>query len=151
MLPYLIAECVFVRVEDFVHQPMVFISDHVESLQVYDQIGSTFGLDCLRRLWGPHLPLCLVDTPQLFERVLNLQCRLAGGMLPRLDFLLVMELGVGLHAVGAERLQAVDAHAEIGELFTGVLEALQTGTITPLHEPITDKLTNKTQSNLPSG
>ena len=54
-------------------------------------------------------------------------------MFPGLDFLALVGFGVYFDAVGAEGLEAVGLHAEIGDLFPGVLVALQARAVCALH------------------
>jgi hypothetical protein len=52
---------------------------------------------------------------------------------PGLDFLALVRFGVDLDAVGAEGLEAVGLHAEVCDLFPGVLVALQARAVCALH------------------
>ena len=54
-------------------------------------------------------------------------------MFPGLDFLALVRFGVDLDAVGAEGLEAVGLHAEVCDLFPGVLVALQARAVCALH------------------
>lgn len=66
-----------------------------------------------------------VDGPEFVQGLLYFDGSLGSSVFPGLDLLVVMLLRVDLDAVRAQGLEAVDVDAEIGELFSGVFEALQ--------------------------
>lgn len=93
----------------------------------------TFGLHHFHALEGPSLPLPLVYGSQFVEDCLGLRGGPVDAMFPGLDFLALVGFGVDFDAVGAEGLEAVGLHAEIGDLFPGVLVALQARAVCALH------------------
>lgn len=58
----------------------------------------------------------------------------------------MMQFCMSLYTVWTQRLQAIDAHAEIGELFTRVFETLEARTVAALHLSITDTTYDQNQS-----
>lgn len=68
--------------------------------------------------------LLVVYGAQGVKGDLDIPGRFVDAVLPGLDFLLLVELGMHFHAVGAEGPQAVEVQAVVGDFLVGVLVAL---------------------------
>ena len=69
--------------------------------------------------------LGVIESSQFVEGSPHFEGIFVETVFPGLYLLNLVSLSVGLDAVRAQRLKAVDIDAEIGELFTRMLHALQ--------------------------
>lgn len=97
------------------------------------RVRFTLRFDDFGSFRSPAVPMSVEKEAKLLECGFHLRGGIAETMPPGEDVLLVMYFGVGLYAVGAEGLQAVYVHAEVCDFFSGVLVALQSGTVGGLH------------------
>jgi hypothetical protein len=97
------------------------------------------------------LAVRLQQQAQFVESGFHFEGCVAEAMSPRENLLLLMDLCMDLHAVGAERFQAVDVDAEIGDFFARVFVALQPRMVRPLHltsyKPIINQSTISSKRN----
>lgn len=70
------------------------------------------------------LVLLIVESVQGVQSALHIPGRLVYTMFPRFDLLLLVEFGMGLDAIWAQRPQAVGVQAVVGDLFIRVFVAL---------------------------